>query len=83
MEKIYGCEIKPYLSGENYKACNIVVEESNLYLKDEPTSNSGQKFEELDYTIEKYIFYDDFVKRFQLLNIFHTACLLLRELKVE
>ena len=81
MEKKYGCEVKPYLSGDKNKAYDIVVEESQLYLKEEETSNSTQTSEdEPDYTIEKFIFYDDFVKKLQVLNIVHTACMMCQEL---
>ena len=81
MEKKYGCEVKPYLSGDKNKAYDIVVEESKLYLKEEETSNSIQTSEdEHDYTIEKFIFYDDFVKKLQVLNIVHTACMMCQEL---
>lgn len=81
MEKIYGCEVKPYLSGDKNKAFDIVIEESTLCQKEEENVNSNQNSEdESDYTIEKFLFYDEFVKKLQVLNIVHTACMMCQEL---
>ena len=79
MEKTYGCDVKPYLSGDKNKA--TVVEESKLYQKEEESSDPTPNSEdEHDYTIEKFIFYDDFVKKLQVLNIVHTAFMMCQEL---
>ena len=81
MVKHYGCKIKPYLVGDKNNDVNM---ESKVCVNDESISdsiNSEDKSDaEHDYTVEKFIFYDDFVKKLQIVNIIHTACMMCQEL---
>lgn len=81
MEKRLGCTVEPYLSGD---VSNIYDYEIDEEFKVEKTSNLTNSENEVsndpDYTIEKFIFYDDFVKKLQVLNIIHSACMNCKEL---
>ena len=79
MEERFGLEVKPYLGGDT----NQVGEGSKGHLKcKESISSMNHEDEniEQDFWIEKYLFYDGFVKTLNLLNIVHTACTMCQEL---
>lgn len=69
MERIYGCEVKPYLGDHN-----SVDAEKHLKSADEPDDDDP------DYTIEKFLFYDDFVMKLQVFEIIYSAYMMLDKL---
>ena len=74
MERQFGCEIKTYLSRED------VDEDARFHLKNEENIGSPDSEEEPDYTIEKFIFFEAFVKQLEVLDAMHTACMMCQEL---
>lgn len=82
MERKYGLEIKPYLPLSNIKHQND-VEDSKVDLNDELINKSINSEDETDDTIEKFLFYDDFVKQLQVLDAIHTAFTMNQEMKVS
>ena len=79
MEKRYGCEIEDYLTGEKTNT-NQVAEDRKSYRNDSGSGDLIIPGDEHDYTIEHFLFFDNFVKEMQLLNIFHIACMESHEL---
>ena len=76
MERLYGCEVKPYLFEDSGNVDDGVIEDLLKIDECKDSTNSGDDDiapDEPDYTVEKYIFYDDFVRKLQVLNIVHTA----------
>lgn len=84
MEKQFGCEVQPYLFGDNRNDRDDM--ESKVQIGNKAIGNSAkyetrsEDLEERDYTIEKFIFYDDFMKKLQVLNIIHTACIMCQQI---
>ena len=83
MEKRYGCDIKPYVLGKENLTQQVVAEELKDHLQDELNNSINPKNnydDGPDYTIEHYIFYEDFVRDLQVLSIVHTAAEMCQEL---
>ena len=80
MERLYGFEVKPYLlSAETSNAWYCDIEEQLNNEKTSVPANGREALDEPDYTIEKYIFYEEFVKKMQILDIVYTACTMPQE----
>ena len=79
MEKRYGCEIEDYLTGEKMDT-NQVAEDGKSYRNDSGSGDLIIPGDEHDYTIENFLFFNNFVKELQLINIFHTASMECQEL---
>ena len=79
MEKRYGCEIEDYLTGEKMNT-NEVAGDGKSYRNDSGSGDLIIPGDEHDYTIENFLFFDNFLKELQLLNIFHIACMECHEL---
>lgn len=79
MERRYGCQVDPYLSSNESNDYNFLAE-LEFQVKEGIVNSSTTPEDKPDYTIERFLFYDDFVKKLQVLNIMHTASMMCQEL---
>lgn len=80
MERHFGCKIEPYLSGDDRYVYDCEIEEQFKVEEIKYSTNSESEApDDPDWTIEKFIFYEDFLKKLQILNIAYT-CTMSKEL---
>ena len=81
MERRYGCNVEPYLSeGDGNVYDRDIEDQFKLQKNNIPINSEDGAPNDPDYTIAKFTFYDDFVKKLQVMNIIYTACMMCKEL---
>lgn len=72
IEKYHGYSIEPYLSSVNSYVLNVNCQSINEKFRE---SLRLKTEEEPDFTIERHLYYDDFVKSLQVMTILNTVFL--------
>lgn len=80
MEKRFGCIVDPYLGGDKDRIDPDSEGRLGHEIISDSSSSQTEDRDEYDFTTEKYLFFDDFVKTLNLLNIIHTACMMCQEI---